>query len=163
MDIRPYKESDIPAISQLYFNTIHRVNSRDYTPQQIRAWAPTIYANSYWLQRFVKRRVLVAENKDRILGFAEFEPSGHIDCFYVHHEHQHRGIGSALMNSVEAEFRKLNARRLFAEVSLTARAFFESHGFKVAEERNQEYQDVSFKLLLMQKYLTRNQPQGTDS
>ena len=156
MDIRPYKESDIPAISRLYFNTIHRINARDYTPQQIRAWAPTIYSNSHWMQRFARRRVLVAEDKGRILGFAEFEPSGHIDCFYVHHEHQHRGVGSALMNSLEAEFRTLNVHRLFAEVSLTARAFFESRGFTVVEERNQEYRDVTFILLLMQKYISHD-------
>ena len=163
MNIRPYKESDVPAISRLYFNTIHRINARDYTPQQIRAWAPTIYANSYWLQRFARRRVLVVEDKDRILGFAEFEPSGHIDCFYVHHEHQHRGVGTMLMNNLEEEFHKLNVHRLFAEVSLTARSFFESRGFKVVEERNQEYGDENFKLYLMQKYITRDQPQETDS
>lgn len=160
MDIRPYNESDVPAISRLYFNTIHRVNARDYTPQQIRAWAPTIYGNSYWLQRFVKRRVLVAEDKGRILGFAEFETSGHIDCFYVHHEHQHRGIGSLLMNGLESEFRTLNVGRLFAEVSVTARDFFESRGFTVVEERNQEYRSVTFKLFLMQKYLARGSQAG---
>ena len=155
MDIRPYKETDIPDISRLYFNTIRRINSRDYTPEQIRVWAPTIYSNSYWMQRFARRRVLVAEDKARILGFAEFEPSGHIDCFYVHHEHQHRGVGTALMHGVEAEFLKLNVLRSFAEVSLTARAFFESRGFKVVEERNQEYHDEVFKLFLMQKFISR--------
>lgn len=155
MDIRPYQQSDVPEIARLYFNTVHRVNSRDYTPEQIKAWAPTIFSNSYWLQRFVKRRVLVAGNKDRILGFAEYEPSGHIDCFYVHHEHQHRGVGSALMRQVEEDFRSLNVHRSFAEVSLTARAFFESRDFRVVEERNQEYRGAIFKLYLMEKYIAR--------
>ena len=163
MDIRPYKESDIPEIARIYFNTIHRINSRDYTQEQIRAWAPTIYGDTYWAQRFARRRVLVAENRDRVLGFTEYEPSGHIDCFYVHHEHQHQGVGSALMKRVEEEFQSLNVHRAFAEVSLTARAFFESRGFRVVEERNQEFRDVSFKLFLMQKYITRNLPQDAGS
>ena len=154
MDIRPYQETDIPAIARIYFNTIHRINSRDYTQEQIRAWAPTIYSNSYWSERFRKKQVLVAESRNNILGFAEFEPSGHIDCFYVHHEYQHKGIGSALMARVEQQFRALNVHRSFAEVSLTARAFFESRGFRVVEERNQEYRDVAFRLYLMEKYIT---------
>jgi len=154
MDIRPYNDADIPAISRLYFNTVHRINSRDYTQEQLRAWAPTIYSNSFWKQRFSKRRVLVAINRDRLLGFAEYEPTGHIDCFYVHHEHQHQGIGSALMQQVEQEFRSLNVHRSFAEVSLTARDFFESHGFRVVEERKHEYRDVLFQLFLMEKYIS---------
>ncbi len=31
-----------------------------------------------------------------IVGFAEFEPNGHIDCFYCHHEWIGYGIGHAL-------------------------------------------------------------------
>lgn len=162
MDIRPYIEADIPAISRLYFNTVHRVNSRDYTQEQIRAWAPTIYSNSHWVQRFLKRRVLVAESRERILGFAEYESTGHIDCFYVHHEHLHQGIGSALMKEVEEEFRSQNVHRSFAEVSLTARAFFESKGFRIVEERNQEYHDVIFKLYLMEKYISRDKQAEDD-
>ena len=64
MDIRPYQETDIPAIARIYFNTIHRINSRDYTQEQIRAWAPTIYSNSYWSERFRKKQVLVAESRN---------------------------------------------------------------------------------------------------
>ena len=45
MEIRTHIAADIPEISRLYFNTIRRINSRDYTPVQIQAWAPTIYNN----------------------------------------------------------------------------------------------------------------------
>ncbi|MBF8270210.1 MAG: GCN5-related N-acetyltransferase, partial [Gammaproteobacteria bacterium] len=99
------------------------------------------------------RQVLVAEDRSKILGFAEYEPSGHIDCFYVHHEHQHRGVGKALMQQIEMELQKLNVHRLYAEVSVSARAFFEGRGYTVVEERNAEYQDVSLKLYLMEKYI----------
>lgn len=153
MDIRSCNPPDIPEIARLYFNTIHRINSRDYTPEQIQAWAPSIFNNSYWSQRFIKRKVLVAEDRERVLGFAEYEPSGHIDCFYVHHEFQGRGVGTALMLRIEEEFQKFNVRRSFAEVSITARGFFDGKGFKVIEERNTEYNDVELRLYLMEKYL----------
>ena len=153
MEIRTCQSADIPYISRLYFNTIHRVNSRDYTKEQIQAWAPTIFNNDFWSQRFQKRRVLIVEDRKVILGFVEFEPSGHIDCFYVHHEFQGKGIGTAMMQQVEDAFRKLNVHRAFAEVSITARAFFAARGFHVIEERSAEYGGVSLKLYLMEKYI----------
>lgn len=161
MDIRPYQDSDIPEIARLYFNTVRRINARDYTQEQIRAWAPTIYSNNYWSQRFLKKQVLVAEDRNKVLGFAEYEASGHIDCFYVHHEHQRRGVGSTMLARVEMELRSLNVHRAFAEVSLTAQAFFAGRGYRVVEERNQDYHTVVFKLYLMEKYLTGGKPQQT--
>lgn len=153
MEIRTHKPADIPDISRLFFNTIRRINSRDYTPAQVQAWAPTIYNNDYWSQRFLKRQVLVAEDRNKIVGFAEYEPSGHIDCFYVHHEYQHRGIGKALLQQIESELQKLNVHRLYAEVSITARPFFTGRGYAVIEERDAEYHDVLIKLFLMEKYI----------
>ena len=153
MEIRTHKPADIPEISRLFFNTIRRINSRDYTQAQVQAWAPTIYNNEYWSRRFLKRQVVVAEFKGKIVGFAEYEPSGHVDCFYVHHEHQRLGIGKVLLQWIETELQKQNVHRLYAEVSVTARAFFESRGFTVVEERNAEYMEVSIKLYLMEKYL----------
>ena len=153
MEIRTHKSADIPEIARLFFNTIHRINSRDYTPAQIQAWAPTIYSNDYWKQRFSKRQVLVADYRNKVVGFAEYEPDGHIDCFYVHHEHQRRGVGKALLARIEEEFQKMNVHRTFAEVSLTARAFFESKGFHIVAERNAEFQEVTLKLFLMEKYI----------
>ncbi len=43
MLIRKHKQSDIPSISRLYYDTIHLVNRWDYTEEQLNAWAPRIY------------------------------------------------------------------------------------------------------------------------
>jgi hypothetical protein len=37
MQTRRVKRADIPQIARLYFETVHRVNARDYSPEQIRA------------------------------------------------------------------------------------------------------------------------------
>ncbi|MHB1949598.1 MAG: GNAT family N-acetyltransferase [Gammaproteobacteria bacterium] len=44
---------------------------------------------------------MVAVMDDKIVGFAELEDNGHIDCFYCHHEYQGCGVGSALMREIE--------------------------------------------------------------
>ena len=152
MDIRSYKETDTGDISRLYFNTIHRINARDYSPEQIRAWAPGIHPESFWKDRFKNRSVIVAEDHAGIVGFTEMEKSGHIDCFYVHHLFQGRGIGRAMMNRVFEDFQRWNIHRAFAEVSITARGFFERMGFSVKNENEVEYNGVSLKLYLMEKY-----------
>ena len=39
MEIREYKSTDIGQIARLFHDTVHAVNHRDYTPEQLRAWA----------------------------------------------------------------------------------------------------------------------------
>ena len=38
--IRKYKEADAESLAQIYYDTIHKICSKDYTKEQIEAWAP---------------------------------------------------------------------------------------------------------------------------
>lgn len=155
MRIRQVKRADIAQISHLYFETVHRVNSRDYSPEQIDAWAPRIYPDTFWQRRVRRYRVLVAEEEDAVVGFAELAPTGEIDCFYVHHVRQHCGIGAALMARVEREARGRGNARLTADVSLTAEPFFRHMGFKVVRRQVKIYRNQAFKQTVMEKRLSR--------
>jgi len=106
------------------------VNARDYSPEQIRAWAPRVYPDAFCQRRFRRNWVLGAEDQGKVIGFVELGRTGEIDCFYVHHVHQHRGIGAALMARVEREARSRGSTRLFADVSVTAEPFFRRMGFR---------------------------------
>ncbi len=101
MRIRLVRRPDIPQIARLYHETVHRVNARDYSPEQIRAWAPRVYPDAFWQRRFQHYEVFVGEDGGAVVGFVELGRAGEIDCFYVHHRHQHLGIGAALMARVE--------------------------------------------------------------
>ena len=127
--LRPYHPDDSPALLALFRDTIRRVNSRDYSPEQIRAWASDEIDIAHWAARFVGRFALVAEEANQRVGFTDLEPSGHLDRFFVSADHQRRGIGATLLAAVIAEARRLKLPRLFTEASLTARPFFEAHGF----------------------------------
>ena len=128
MQIRPVKRADIPQIARLYFETVHRINASDYGPEQIGAWAPRVYPDAFWQRRLRRYCVLVAEDSGAIVGFVELAPKGEIDFFYVHHGHQHRGIGAAIMARVECEARGCGNTRLLADVSITAEPFFHRLG-----------------------------------
>lgn len=39
MEIRKYLESDCKILSELFYNTVHTVNAKDYTKEQLDVWA----------------------------------------------------------------------------------------------------------------------------
>jgi putative acetyltransferase len=155
MRIRRVKRADIPQIARLYYETAHRVNARDYGPEQIRAWAPRVYPDAFWQRRFRRYEVLVAEEGGTVAGFVELGRAGEIDCFYVHHGHQHRGIGAALMARVEREARAEGNSRLLADVGLTAEPFFRRMGFRVVRRQIKIHRNRAFKQAVMEKSLRR--------
>jgi|GEM_PF-1721329 len=153
--VRQYQESDAAAIASIYYNTIHNINSRDYSVEQINAWAPYDSVKDYsgWKEKLAKVKPFVAVIGDIIVGFAEFEPNGHIDCFYVHHEYQGKGIGSALMKAIFDSAEKQNIGRIYAEVSITAKPFFEEKGFNVVKEQTVTLRSVELNNFVMERLL----------
>jgi putative acetyltransferase len=127
--LRPYRPDDAPVLLDLFRDTIRRVNSRDYDPEQIRAWASDAIDPVSWAVRFDAGFVVVAEAEGRPIGFADLEPDGHLDRFYVSADHQRCGVGRALLAALVEEARRVGIVRLFTEASITARPFFESQGF----------------------------------
>lgn len=133
--LRRYRPVDAGPILALFRDTIRRVNRRDYTPAQVEAWTQPGLTVHAWSAR-LRDATYVVEADGQLAAFAELDPDGHIDCFYCHADWQGRGIGSLLMSHLEREATALGARSLYAEVSLTARAFFERKGF-VVESRHE--------------------------
>lgn len=38
--IRPYRQEDLPAVLELFWETVHTVNANAYSAGQLDAWAP---------------------------------------------------------------------------------------------------------------------------
>jgi len=153
MQIRRYKVGEESDIWNLFYDTVHQVNSRDYTPEQIEAWAPSLDAPQNWVFRLQQKRPFVAVQEGRILGFAELENNGHIDCFYCAYDFQRKGVGSALFSMIEDEAKHLGLSKLFTEASITAVKFFKSQGFEVSREQVVRHNDVDFTNYEMFKYI----------
>lgn len=151
--LRSYRDGDAPALLGLFRDTVRRVNSRDYDATQVDAWVAV--DPLAWADRFLAggRFVVVAEWDGAIAGFAELEPDGHVDRFYVSADCQGRGVGRALMDALIEEARRRGIPRLFAEVSLTARPFFERSGFVVEAEQTVVLRGVAFLNVRMKRGL----------
>ena len=153
LKVRPYRESDAKALARLFYDTVHKVNAADYSPVQLIAWAPRVPEERLWHGRSLTRKVFVAEKRGIVLGFAELEKNGHIDCFYVRHDRVGEGIGRMLFETLEVEAHRQRSPRLFAEVSLTAEPFFARMGFVVTERGHMRRRGQSLPYAEMEKAL----------
>ncbi|WP_117236150.1 GNAT family N-acetyltransferase [Vibrio maerlii] len=133
--IRQFRESDAEALWHLFFNTIHQVNVRDYTQQQLDAWAPSTRDLDGWKLKMMQINPFVAEKDGNVLGYADLQPDGLIDHFFCHHEYQGKGVGRLLMEKIFQQAKHQGIGVLYSNVSITARPFFERFGFRVKAEQ----------------------------
>lgn len=151
--IRNYQPEDAHSLANIYYTTIHKINSKDYDLKQIQAWAPKRSCEAkYWLKKWQQLAPLVAVKDNKIVGFAEFETTGHIDCFYIHHEYLGQGIGKALMEKIKYIACGNAIDRVYAEVSISAKDFFTSCGFKVIREQFATISGIKLKQFKMEKH-----------
>ena len=135
MHLRPATPADLRPLVTLFTETVHRVNCRDYTPEQIAVWAPRDEDWPRWQNRFHGLRTLLAERDGKLVGFTAFTTAGYVDFLFVHHEHQRQGIARALLNEAETQLRALGVSRATTHASITARPFFEAMGYVMLEQR----------------------------
>jgi GNAT superfamily N-acetyltransferase len=81
------------------------------------------------------RNSIVATVGSELAGFSDVGPEGYVDMLFVSPRHQRRGVARQLLAHVEAKARSQGTASLSADVSITARTFFELHGFTVEAEQ----------------------------
>jgi putative acetyltransferase len=153
LTIRAFQPGDALEIMRLFRDTVHNVNSRDYTPEQIEAWAPALMDEPRWHERLRANFTYVAEAGGQIVGFSELERGGRIATLYVHHRCQTQGIASRLLSDMETRARALGARQLTAEASLTAYGFFQRRGFKLVRAQDVVLNGVGLRNFIMERVL----------
>jgi putative acetyltransferase len=153
MIVRRYAASDLDPLIDLFRASVRRVAIRDYSEDQVRAWAPDVVDREAWAARRASRPTWVVEIDGAIAGFSDLEPDGHLDNMFVHPDHQGRGVASALLAAVEAEAARLGLGRLFTEASITARPFFERKGFTVIRPQTVSVRGQDFVNYRMEKRL----------
>ena len=63
MVIREYKPKDCRLLAELFYDTVHTVNAKDYTKEQLDAWADGNCDLERWNQSFQEHYTVVAVEK----------------------------------------------------------------------------------------------------
>ena len=87
-DIRQYRPSDCKEITELFYGTVHRVNSADYTKEQLDVWAPEQADLEKWNSSLLEHHSIVAVEDGKITGFGDIDETVYLDRLYVHVECQ---------------------------------------------------------------------------
>ena len=122
--IRPYGERDFATLCAIFLRAIKETASADYSPRQIAAWAQVDEAR--WRQKIAASRVLVAVKEASPVGFIT-TVDDYIDLLFVSPDYSRQGIASALLNALLI---RRPERVLTVEASITAKPFFERHGYR---------------------------------
>jgi putative acetyltransferase len=151
--VRRFAAGDIEAMMNVFRDSVRFVASRDYTPEQVMAWAPDVMDREAWAPRYTNQHTWIAELDRTPVGFAVLEPDGHLDKMYVHSAYQRRGVAAALLERIEIVAREIGLIRLYTEASITGRPFFERLGFNVIAPQTIQYNGQHFINFQMQKPL----------
>src|SRR4051794_6953448 len=105
INIRPATHTDAPAIWAMHVDSIRRSCAKDYTPEQIEAWAGPKKPENYTSALDKGETMFVAEIDHRIVGFGAMRQDK-IVGMYITPEFQQRGIGQQLLATLESDARR---------------------------------------------------------
>jgi putative acetyltransferase len=137
MNFRKATISDLQEMQEMYIETIKWTCKSDYNPMQINAWISSLDDTERWLKLIHSQFVLLAINDNKIVGYGTLKDGNYIDFFCVHKDFQRQKIADNIFNQLEAKAIKEHSKTITADVSITAKPFFDKKGFAVkAEQKN---------------------------
>ena len=123
-------EEGAHEVARLFWDIVHVVNVRDYSREQLDAWAPEGDACEQRLaEKLLGQRAVGVRECGTLIGFGSLDDRGFLDMLYVNKDRQRQGIGSILVCALEREARQRGWRTIGVFSSITARPFFECMGY----------------------------------
>lgn len=139
MNLRTYLSSDCQSLADLFYQTVHTVNARDYTPGQLNAWATGHVDIREWDRSLSSHYTIVATESNLIIGFGDIHLTGYLDRLYVHKDYQRQGVATAICDKLERRFK---GKTITTHASITAKPFFLSRGYHVVRQQQVTRQGI---------------------
>lgn len=147
MIVRDYQPADCKELTELFYRTVHTVNARDYTKEQLDAWAAEQIDLEVWDRSFREHDCVVVVEDGTIVGFGDVDRTGYLDRLFVHVDYQGIGVASAICDRLEQAVKG----DIVTHASITAKPFFEKRGYKVIKEQRAERRGVLLTNFVMKK------------
>ena len=134
MKIHRFEEKDAKKVSELIVETLRKTNIKDYSADLIEN-----YVNNFHPENVLKRaswtHFYVAEEKDNIIGCGAIAPywdkvdESSLFTIFISPEHQGKGIGQKIIETLEKDEYFLRAKRIEVPASITAVPFYKKMGY----------------------------------
>lgn len=147
MRITGYRPADCRELADLFYDTVHTINARDYTEEQLDAWADGAMDLERWNQSFLGHYSIVARSGGVITGFGDIDKTGYLDRLYVHKDYQGKGVAAAICDKLE----EMAQGKIVTHASITARPFFEKRGYRTVKEQQVKRRGVLLTNYVMEK------------
>ena len=151
MNFRRAEEGDLDSILSLFKANV--LANQDYNEEQKEIWASSIENRTMWLNKIKEQYFYLAFEDEKLLGFSSLGPMDYVDMMYVQKDEFGKGIGKQLLVIIEDEAKKHDLAQLYADVSLSARAFFEKRGYHVVKTNRKIRKGIHLKNFRMKKSL----------
>jgi putative acetyltransferase len=155
--IRPFRPGDEATLRAVFHASVHGLASAHSSPAQLQAWAPLEHDPAQWAERLRANQPFIAQvdsaSARATAGFADLQPTGYIDMFFVSPTFARRGVARALMAHIHERAVGRGIVQLQADVSLAAEPFFAASGFTVQARQQVERQGVVLHNARMAKVL----------
>ncbi len=148
MTLRDYCKTDCTELARLFYDTVHTVNAKDYSREQLDAWATGEVNLEAWNKSLQAHNTVVAEMDGQIVGFGDMDETGYLDRLYVHKDYQRRGVATAICDALE---QNTKAAEFTTHASITARPFFEKRGYTVVKVQQVERRGILLTNFVMKK------------
>jgi putative acetyltransferase len=134
MEIIEYLSSKATEVTDLFYESVHAIDSSIYSDEQKHAWARKPVDYEIWENRLEHKKPYLCIINNEVAGFIELESDGHIDCAYVSPRFQRQGVATKLLDHVIIVAKDLGLKQLYVEASIVAKPLFEKKGFLAEKE-----------------------------
>lgn len=148
MIIRKYQESDFNEIARLFYDTVHTINRKDYSEEQLNVWADGQPDRNKWNSSLLEHLCIVAVIDGQIAGFGDIDKSGYLDRLYVHKDFQGMKVGTVICDSLEQQAQGLT---ISVHASITALPFFMKRGYQAIKEQQVERRGIMLTNFICEK------------
>ena len=141
MVIRRIKDSDAEAVSKLIRTTIGISNKKDY-PEELMDELIAAETPEHVLERASWTHFYVVQEAEEIIGCGAIGPywgkedESSLFTIFVHPDHQGKGIGRLIVETLEQDEFALRAKRIEIPASITGLPFYRKMGYSFKDGKD---------------------------
>lgn len=154
--LRRAVDDDAHHMFAVLVDAVKGLTGGEYTLAQQTAWVNSV-SREYFssIIALEQHDIWVAEWSDQIVAFGALHVD-EVSYLYVRSAYANKGLGSHLLHTMERTAFRRGERRLHLRSSVTARAFYERHGFAVSQRVMLVRSGVRIPSIVMEKDLPRS-------